>query len=82
MLWIVANNLIGKYGFSDSLFPPQPDANGTIPEGDFYRERKTAKGKKVGPLVAAQGNTLAVQSVVLLLLHGAILTLAESLSAR
>lgn len=52
-----------KHGHSETLFPPKPDADGVIPEGDFYRPREeTVKGKK-GPLVPKHGNTLIVQYV-------------------
>jgi len=59
MLWLVAQALIEEHGFSDSLYPPMPLENGTVPEGDFYRP---AVGKK--PLVPKHGNTLAVQLVI------------------
>ncbi|KAJ7207957.1 extracellular elastinolytic metallo proteinase, partial [Mycena pura] len=59
MLWVVAQNLIATHGFTDSLFPPEPFPNGTVPEGDFYRPRS---GKK--PLVPKHGNSLIVQLVL------------------
>ncbi|KAF5378931.1 hypothetical protein D9757_008746 [Collybiopsis confluens] len=59
MLWVAAQALIENYGFSDSLYPPLPLENGTVPSGDFYRP---AVGKK--PLVPKHGNTLAVQLVI------------------
>ena len=37
ILFVVAQKLIKKHGFSSTLFPPAPLENGTIPEGDFYR---------------------------------------------
>ncbi|KAJ7577974.1 Fungalysin metallopeptidase-domain-containing protein [Mycena floridula] len=58
MLWVVSQRLIAIHGFSDSLFPPTPNEDGTIPEGDFYRP---AVGKK--PLVPKHGNSLIVQLV-------------------
>lgn len=64
-LWIVEQRLIAKHGFSDTLYPPAPLPNGTIPTGDFYHplsiDPLTGKEK---PLVPLQGNTLAVQLVI------------------
>jgi extracellular elastinolytic metalloproteinase len=59
MLWLVSQALIDKHGFSDSLYPPKPFENGTVPEGNFYRP---AVGKK--PLVPIHGNSLIVQLVI------------------
>ncbi|KAJ7912533.1 Fungalysin metallopeptidase-domain-containing protein [Mycena leptocephala] len=59
MLWVVSQGLIEKHGFTKNLFPPAPLANGTIPEGDFYRP---ASGKK--PLVPKHGNSLIFQLVL------------------
>ncbi|KAL1701153.1 Fungalysin metallopeptidase-domain-containing protein [Schizophyllum commune] len=59
ILWVVQQRLIAVHGFSDTLFPPLPDADGNVPEGDFYRPRV---GKK--PLVPKHGNTLSVQLVI------------------
>lgn len=58
MLWVVEQNLIKKHGFSDTLFPPKPLENGTIPLGNFYRESTNRM------LVPKHGNTLAVQLVI------------------
>ncbi|EKM51165.1 uncharacterized protein PHACADRAFT_263166 [Phanerochaete carnosa HHB-10118-sp] len=58
MLWVVEQKLIKKHGFSDTLFPPKPYKNGTVPLGDFYRETPG------GTLVPKHGNTLAVQLVI------------------
>jgi len=55
ILWLVSNRLIKNHGFSDTLFPPEALANGTIPSGDFYRE---------DGLVPKYGNALAVQLVI------------------
>jgi len=64
ILWVVAHGLIEKHGYSDTLFPPKPLEDGTIPEGDFYRPAKfTASGKK-RPLIPKHGNTLIVQLVL------------------
>ena len=61
MLWVVSHRLIEKHGFSDSLFPPQPSADGTYAyPNDFYNP----------PLFACRapipkyGNALAVQLVI------------------
>lgn len=59
ILWVVEHNLVVKHGFTDSLYPPAPFPNGTVPEGDFYRPRS---GKK--PLVPKHGNSLIVQLVL------------------
>ncbi|KAF7328920.1 Extracellular metalloproteinase [Mycena venus] len=59
MLWVVSQGLIEKHGFTDTLFPPAPNADGTVPEGDFYRPKS---GKK--PLVPKHGNSLSVQLVL------------------
>jgi extracellular elastinolytic metalloproteinase len=65
MLWVVSQKLIKKHGYIDTLFPPQPLEDGTIPEGDFYRPRSidplTGKDK---PLIPAHGNSLIVQLVL------------------
>jgi extracellular elastinolytic metalloproteinase len=64
ILWVVSNRLIAKHGYSDSLFPPEPLPDGTIPEGDFYRPAEyTAFGEK-RPLVPKHGNSLAFQLVL------------------
>ncbi|KAF8123542.1 Fungalysin metallopeptidase-domain-containing protein [Boletus edulis] len=36
MLWVVQQRFIAKHGFSETLFPPVPDADGTLPPNDFY----------------------------------------------
>ncbi|KAL1741139.1 Fungalysin metallopeptidase-domain-containing protein [Schizophyllum fasciatum] len=59
ILWVVQQRLVAVHGFSDTLFPPLPDEEGNVPEGDFYRPRS---GKK--PLVPKHGNTLSVQLVI------------------
>ncbi|KAJ7764834.1 Fungalysin metallopeptidase-domain-containing protein [Mycena metata] len=59
ILWVVSQGLIEKHGFTDTLFPPAALANGTVPEGDFYRP---ASGKK--PLVPKHGNSLIFQLVL------------------
>ncbi|KAH7879431.1 extracellular elastinolytic metallo proteinase [Lentinula edodes] len=59
ILWLVSQALIEEHGFSDTLYPPMPLENGTVPANDFYRP---AVGKK--PLVPKHGNTLSVQLVI------------------
>ncbi|KAK0473138.1 peptidase M36 [Armillaria luteobubalina] len=59
LLWVVEQRLIVVHGFSEDMFPPAPLADGTVPEGKFYRPRA---GKK--PLVPKHGNSLIVQLVV------------------
>ncbi|KAF8530045.1 Fungalysin metallopeptidase-domain-containing protein [Hysterangium stoloniferum] len=64
ILWVTSHNLITKYGFSDTLFPPQPLANGTVPEGDFYRPAEyDSKGVRKA-LIPKHGNSLMVQLVL------------------
>ena len=57
ILWVVEQKLIKKHGFSNTLFPPKPLEDGTVPRGDFYRSDSDK-------LVPKHGNTLAVQLVV------------------
>ncbi|KAJ3746074.1 Fungalysin metallopeptidase-domain-containing protein [Lentinula detonsa] len=59
ILWLVSQALIEEHGFSETLYPPLPLENGTLPANDFYRP---AAGKK--PLVPKHGNTLSVQLVI------------------
>ncbi|KAF9466805.1 Fungalysin metallopeptidase-domain-containing protein [Collybia nuda] len=59
ILWVVSQGVIKKHGYSDSLFPPQPLEDGTVPAGNFYRP---AQGNK--PLVPKHGNTLMFQLVL------------------
>jgi len=59
ILWVVSQGLIEQHGYSDSLFPPAPAADGTVPAGDFYRT-----GADDAPRVPKHGNTLAVQLVL------------------
>ncbi|RDB19241.1 Extracellular metalloproteinase 10 [Hypsizygus marmoreus] len=64
ILWVVAQRLIAQHGFSESLFPPQPLANGTIPTGEFYRPATfTAEGTRQ-PLVPKHGNSLILQLLI------------------
>ncbi|KAF6756744.1 extracellular elastinolytic metallo proteinase, partial [Ephemerocybe angulata] len=60
MLWVVSQRLIEKHGYSEELFPPAPNADGSVPRGDFYRA--SSGGDK--PLVPKHGNSLSVQLVI------------------
>jgi extracellular elastinolytic metalloproteinase len=61
ILWVLNYRMIAKHGFIDDLFPPAPSANGTVPDGDFYRPVEyTAAGKKK-PRIPKHGNSLTVQ---------------------
>ncbi|KIL63666.1 hypothetical protein M378DRAFT_79300 [Amanita muscaria Koide BX008] len=60
MLWVVAQDLIKVHGFSDSLYPPLPLEDGTVPDGDFFRP---------GLMVPKKGNTLIVQLVISAMKH-------------
>ncbi|KAI0315490.1 extracellular elastinolytic metallo proteinase [Amylostereum chailletii] len=65
MLWVVAQSLIKKHGFVDSLYPPQPAADGSIPaDNDFYRPQAFDVTGKPKALVPKHGNSLAVQLVL------------------
>lgn len=64
ILWHVSQRLIAKHGFSDSLFPPAPSADGTIPTGDFYRPQDFDAAGNAKPLVPKHGNSLIVQLVL------------------
>ncbi|EGN97406.1 hypothetical protein SERLA73DRAFT_184099 [Serpula lacrymans var. lacrymans S7.3] len=64
MLWVVSQKLINKHGYSDSLFPPAPLEDGTIPTGNFYRPKEYDVHGKAKPLVPIHGNSLIVQLVL------------------
>ncbi|KAI9439259.1 extracellular elastinolytic metallo proteinase [Lactarius indigo] len=64
MLWVVAQRLITKHGFVESLFPPLPLEDGTIPLGDFYRVPEFTATGVPKPLVPKHGNSLIVQLVL------------------
>ncbi|KIJ67178.1 hypothetical protein HYDPIDRAFT_127002 [Hydnomerulius pinastri MD-312] len=61
MLWVVQQRLIAKHGFSDTLMPPVPNADGSLPPNDFYRP---ATLDASAPLVPKHGNTLLMQLVL------------------
>lgn len=64
ILWVVSQRLIEKHGYADSLYPPVPLADGTIPEGDFYRPTEYTLSGAKKPLVPKHGNSLSVQYVL------------------
>jgi extracellular elastinolytic metalloproteinase len=65
MLWEVAQELIAEHGFSPTLFPPETDANGDVPDSnDFYRPRTTSPRRVKVPLIPKHGNTLMLQLVM------------------
>lgn len=65
MLWVLQQRFIAKHGFSETLLPPVPDVDGTLPPNDFYRPQTfnplTGSPK---PLVPKHGNTLLMQLVL------------------
>jgi extracellular elastinolytic metalloproteinase len=61
ILWVVSNDLIEKHGFSKTLFPPVPNADGTMPDNKFYRPVTYDESGKAKRLVPKHGNTLMVQ---------------------
>jgi Fungalysin metallopeptidase (M36) len=64
MLWVVAQRLIAKHGFTESLFPPLPLEDGTIPIGDFYRAPDSTPTGASKTLVPKHGNSLMMQLVL------------------
>ncbi|KIK73666.1 hypothetical protein PAXRUDRAFT_583870, partial [Paxillus rubicundulus Ve08.2h10] len=65
MLWVVQQRFIGTYGFSETLLPPVPNADGSLPPNDFYRPQTFHPlTGQANPLVPKHGNTLLMQLVV------------------
>ncbi|KAH7886682.1 Fungalysin metallopeptidase-domain-containing protein [Phlebopus sp. FC_14] len=65
MLFIVLQRFIDKHGFSETLFPPVPNEDGSLPPNDFYREQTfNLQTGKPNPLVPKHGNTLLLQLVL------------------
>ncbi|KAH0835578.1 Fungalysin metallopeptidase-domain-containing protein [Lanmaoa asiatica] len=65
MLWVIQQRLIAKHGFSDTLLPPVPNTDGTLPPNDFYRPQTlNRRTGSPNPLVPKHGNTLLLQLVV------------------
>lgn len=64
ILWVVAQQLIAKHGFSPSLFPPAALPDGTVPAGDFYWPIEYTPAGVRKPLVPKHGNSLAMQLII------------------
>ena len=64
ILWVVSNKLIRQHGFSETIFPPVVEEDGTVPTGDFYRAREYEANGTPKPLVPKHGNTLIFQLVI------------------
>jgi len=65
MLWVIQQRLIAKHGFSDTLFPPTPNADGKLSPNDFYRPQTFNPHTGLpNPLVPKHGNTLLLQLVI------------------
>ena len=64
MLFVVAQKLIKKHGFSETLFPPAQLPNGTIPEGEFYLPAGMDEFGRPLPRIPKHGNSLAMQLVI------------------
>ncbi|KAG8934443.1 Fungalysin/Thermolysin Extracellular metalloproteinase 5 [Tulasnella sp. 418] len=64
ILWVVNQRLIKVHGYSDTLFPPTPDADGKIKYDDFYRTPEYDSHGKMKALVPKHGNTLMFQLVL------------------
>lgn len=65
MLWVVQQRFIAKHGFSETLFPPVPNVDGTLPPNDFYKPQTfDLLTGSPSPLVPKHGNTLLLQLVV------------------
>lgn len=64
ILWVVGQKIIDKHGFSETLFPPAPLEDGTIPIGDFYRPAEYDDFGKEKPRIPNHGNSLIFQLVI------------------
>ncbi|KIJ13563.1 hypothetical protein PAXINDRAFT_170296 [Paxillus involutus ATCC 200175] len=65
MLWVVQQRLIGTYGVSETLLPPTPNADGSLPPNDFYRPQTfNPLTGQPNPLIPEHGNTLLMQLVL------------------
>jgi extracellular elastinolytic metalloproteinase len=59
IFWVVQQRLIGTCGFSETLLPPAPNADGSLPSNDCYRPQTfNPLGGRANPLVPEHGNTL------------------------
>ncbi|KZT35894.1 hypothetical protein SISSUDRAFT_1050685 [Sistotremastrum suecicum HHB10207 ss-3] len=64
ILWVVSKKLIAVHNSSDTLFPPKPLDDGTIPSEDFYLPPSYDNKGRAEPLVPIHGNSLIVQLVL------------------
>ncbi|KAF8834436.1 hypothetical protein BDN67DRAFT_976043 [Paxillus ammoniavirescens] len=65
MLWVIQQRLIGTHSFSETLLPPTPNANGSLPPNDFYRlQMFNPLTSQANPLVPKHSNTLLMQLVL------------------
>ncbi|KAF8833452.1 hypothetical protein BDN67DRAFT_976590 [Paxillus ammoniavirescens] len=65
MLWVVQQRLIATYGFSETLLPPTPNADGSFPTNDCYRPQTFIPlTGQANPLVPKHDNTLLMQLVL------------------
>ncbi|KIJ06625.1 hypothetical protein PAXINDRAFT_103283 [Paxillus involutus ATCC 200175] len=79
MLWVVQQCLIGTYGFSETLLPPTPNADGSLPSNDCYRPQTfNPLSGQANPLVPKHGNTLLMQLVLNGMKRNPILTGGEN----
>jgi extracellular elastinolytic metalloproteinase len=65
MLWVVAQKLIDRHGYTDNLFPPPlPEEQGNEEDDgkSFYRPRvRDPVTHRLGPHVPRYGNPLVIQ---------------------
>ncbi|KAF8833741.1 hypothetical protein BDN67DRAFT_976447, partial [Paxillus ammoniavirescens] len=65
MLWVVQQRLIGTCGFSETILPPTPNADGSLPHNDFYRPQTfNLLSGPANHLVPKHGNSLLMQLVL------------------
>ncbi|KIJ13594.1 hypothetical protein PAXINDRAFT_13555 [Paxillus involutus ATCC 200175] len=65
MLWVVQQCLIGTYGFSETLLPPTPNTDGSLPPNDLYRPQMfNPLTGQANRLVPKHGNTSLMQLVL------------------
>ncbi|KAF8833269.1 hypothetical protein BDN67DRAFT_976669 [Paxillus ammoniavirescens] len=65
MLWVIQQRLIGTYSFPETLLPPTPNTNGSLPTNDFYRPQMfNPLTGQANPLIPKHSNTLLMQLVL------------------
>ncbi|KAF8833739.1 hypothetical protein BDN67DRAFT_1072857 [Paxillus ammoniavirescens] len=65
MLWVVQQRLIGTCGFSETILPPTPNADGSLQHNDFYRPQTfNPLSGPANHLVPKHGNSLLMQLVL------------------